>query len=358
MKLQSIPNMLMRTGMMAVFLVGLSWCQTPADTPPKPVQDNDNTFRLNVNEVIVPVTVTDDKGRFVSNLEKKDFQIYEENKLQEIRTFTRDRNQPVVIGFLLDLSASSRVHWENFQTAATELIQNLITGDQKYSGYLIDYAREAEVAVNTTSDADALVDKVSNLKPGGGAALFDAIFLACGNHKLMKGEPIEPRRILIIIGDGHDNASGHSLAQAVQVAQRNLVTVYGISTQSYGFTSEGDAALQKLAIETGGRVVYPLGDVYRDTDGYLSHPSNSDGGNYAIGVGNSGYTDAVDAQLIRGVKDIAGEVTSQYLIFFVSNNPANNPKDRTYRNLKVTVDMPNVRVRARKGYYASAVPGS
>jgi len=308
------------------------------------------TFRLDVNEVIVPVTVTDEKGRFVANLERKDFKIYEDNKLQEIRTFTRERNQPVVIGFLLDLSSSSTLHWENFQNAATEMIQNLITTETKYSGYLIDYAQAAEVSVNTTTDADALVTKVGQLKPGGGASLYDAIFLACTNRKLMKGEPVEPRRILVIIGDGHDNASNHSLAQTVELAQRNLVTVYGISTQAFGFTKQGDENLRKLAIETGGRVVYPLGDVYRDTDGYLSRPS--DGGNYSLTVGGHAYTDATDAQLDKGVADIVGEVTSQYLLFYVSANQ----KDKAYRNLRVTVDMPNVKVRARKGYYA--LPGS
>jgi VWFA-related protein len=348
-----MPTMLLRLGMTPLLLVGVSLCQSQEQTPPK-AAPADSTFRSNVNEVIVPVTVTDDQGRFVANLEKNDFQIFEENKPQEIRTFTRDRNQPVVIGFLLDLSTSSQVHWENFQNAATELIQHLLTGDAKYSGYLIDYAREAEVSVNTTSNAGALVDKISKLQPGGGAALYDAIFLACGSRKLMKGEPVEPRRILIVIGDGHDNASEHSLAQAVQVAQRNLVTIYGISTQAFGFTNQGDASLQKLAIETGGRVVYPLGDVYRDTDGYLSHPSKSDSGNYAIGVGGGGYADVMDAKLHRGVADIVGEVTSQYLLFFISNNP----KDKAYRNLKVTVDLPNVKVRARKGYYALATPGS
>ncbi len=312
----------------------------------------DSTFRSDVKEVIVPVTVTDDKGHFVANLEKKDFQIFEENKLQEIRTFTRDRNQPVVIGFLLDLSTASRDHWENFQTAATELVQHLLTGNANYAGYLIDYAQDAEVSVNTTSDPDALVDKIANLKPGGGAALYDAIFLACTSRKLMKGEPIEPRRILIVIGDGHDNASSHSLAQTVQLAQRNLVTVYGISTQAFGFTNQGDDSLRKLAIETGGRVVYPLGDVYRDTDGFLSKPS--DDGNYALRVGSGSYTDVTDAKLNKGVADIVGEVTSQYLLFYVSDNP----KDKTYRNLRVTVDMPNVKVRARKGYYAAAAPGS
>lgn len=283
----------------------------------------------------------------MGSLEKKDFQIFEENKIQEIRTFSRDKNQPVVIGFLLDLSSASRVHWESIQHAATELIQHLLTGDSRYSGYLIQYGSEAEIAVNTTSDPAPLVDKINNLEPGGGAALFDSIFLACGSHKLMKGEPVEPRRIMIIIGDGHDSASSHSLAQTIQVAQRNLVTVYGISTQGFGMVKEGDDVLQKLAIETGGRVVYPLGDVYRDTDGYLSHPSLA--GDSAVQFSSAVYLDAIDAKLNIGVADIVGEVTSQYLLFFVSNNP----KDKPYRNLKVTVDLPNLRVRARKGYYAA-----
>jgi VWFA-related protein len=123
-----------------------------------------------VNEVIIPVTVTDDKGRFVSDLEKKDFTIYEDDKPQSIRFFTRERSQPVVIGFLVDLSNSSKIHWKNFQDASIELIQTLMTGDPKYSGYLIDYAQDAEVAVNTTTDPAPLVEKLRKLKPGGGSS--------------------------------------------------------------------------------------------------------------------------------------------------------------------------------------------
>src|SRR5947209_2332889 len=93
------------------------------------------SIRVTVNEVIVPVTVTDEKGRFVSDLDKKDFQVFEENRPQAIRYFTRERSQPVVIGFLLDLSTASRVHWKNYQDASIELVQNLLTGDPKYSGY-------------------------------------------------------------------------------------------------------------------------------------------------------------------------------------------------------------------------------
>ena len=296
----------------------------------------------------MPVTVTDEKGRFVSDLDQKDFQVFEENKPQAIRFFTRERSQPVVIGFLLDLSSSSRVHWKNYQDATTELVQILLTGDKKYSGYLIDYAQDAEVAVNTTNDPEPIVDKIRKLKPGGGSALFDAIYLACTSRKLVQGEPIEPRRIIVILGDGHDNASKHSLQQVIELAQRNLVTVYCISTEAFGFANESNDTLVRLAQETGGRVVYPLGDVYKDTDGYLSHPS--DDGNYALTVGTGAYKSVLDGRMYHAVSDIAGEVTTQYIIRYVSNNPS----EKAYRNVKVVVDLGNVKVRARKGYYASA----
>jgi hypothetical protein len=310
----------------------------------------DDTIKVSVNEVIVPVTVTDNKGKFVSDLDERDFQIFEENKPQRIQFFTRERSQPVVIGFLLDMSTASRIHWKNFQNATEELIQNLLTGDPKYSGYLIDYAQDAEIAVDTSSDPEPMVEKVRKLKPGGGSALYDAIWLACTSRKLIKGEPISPRRVIVIIGDGHDNASKHSLAQVLELAARTQLTIYCISTQAFGFTNESDDNLVKLATETGGRVVYPLDEIYRDTDGYLSKPS--DDGNYALTVGVGAYANVVDGKMYKAVADIAGEVTTQYIIRYVSDNPT----DKTYRNLKVVVGLGNVRVRARKGYYAT--PGS
>ncbi len=72
-------------------------------------------IRVSVNEVIVPVTVTDDKGRFVSNLDQQDFQIFDQGKLQQISYFSRERSQPVVVGFLLDLSNASRIQWKSYQ---------------------------------------------------------------------------------------------------------------------------------------------------------------------------------------------------------------------------------------------------
>jgi hypothetical protein len=163
----------------------------------------------------------------------------------------------------------------------------------------------------------------------------------------VQGEPIEPRRIIIIIGDGHDNASKHSLNQVIELAQRNLVTVYCISTAAFGFANETDDTLVRIAQETGGRVVYPLGDVYKDTDGYLSHPS--DDGNYALTVGTGAYKSAVDGRMYHAISDIAGEVTMQYIIRYISDTDS----AKAYRNVKVVVGLGNVRVRARKGYYAA-----
>ncbi len=238
-----------------------------------------------MNEVIVPVTVTDEKGRFVSDLDQKDFTVFDEGKEQQIQFFTRERSQPVVVGFLVDLSNSSRLHWKNYQDAAVELVQNLIPGDNpKFSGYLIGYSNGADLLIDTNTDPEPMVQKLQKLKPSGGSALYDAIYMACTSRKLIQGEPIEPRRVLVIIGDGHDNASKKTLDEALEIAQRNLVTIYGVSTVAFGFANEDEKNLVRLAEETGGRVEYPLENVYKDVAGFLSTPS--DEGNYAAEGGH------------------------------------------------------------------------
>ena len=313
-----------------------------------PGQQQPTSIKVQVNEVIVPVTVTDDRNRFVSNLEAKDFHVFDQGKEQRIEFFSRDRNQPVVVGFLLDMSNNTRLHWKTFQEAALELVWNLLPGDKKYSGYLITYANDAELAVNTTTDSDKIADKIRKIKPGGGAALYDAIYMACTNRELVKGEPYEPRRVIIVIGDGHDNASKKSLDEVIEIAQRNLVTIYGMSTVAFGFNSEGEAILTRLAEETGGRVEYPLQSLYKDVSGYLSTPS--DEGNYAYKVGTGAYAAEIAKGIFNAVANIAGEVTTQYILRYAPDIGAGTD-GKQFRAVKVTVDLPNVKVRARKGYY-------
>ena len=122
---------------------------------------------------------------------------------------------------------------------------------------MIAYGNDAELSVNTTSESEPIVEKLHKLKPGGGSALYDAIYMACTNRKLVQGEPIEPRRIVVVIGDGHDTASKKTLEEALEVAQRAAVTIYGVSTVAFGFDNEDDKNLVRLTQETGGRVEYP-----------------------------------------------------------------------------------------------------
>lgn len=316
---------------------------------PAPQEQPPPTFLGGTAEVIVPVTVTNDKGLFVSNLDATDFKIYDQGKEQTILGFSRERNQPVVVGFLLDLSSTNRLHWDKFREAAQDLVSNLLPGDKRFSGYLITYASEAELAVDTTQDAEKIMDRIRKLKPGGGAALFDSIYMACTRRSLIKGEPIEPRRILIIIGDGHDNSSQKSLREVLELAQRNLVTIYAMSTRAFGFEAAGDANLLKLCGDTGGRVEYPLESLYKDVSGYLSTPS--DEGNYAYKVGTGQYSNALLKGIYGSVVNLAGEITTQYILHYKPSVPESTA---VVHDLRVVVNLPGAVVRSRQYYYPNA----
>src|SRR5580658_6599900 len=143
---------------LALALFSLALAQSDNKQPAKPI-------KVQVNEVNVPVTVTDYKGRYVSNLEAKDFKVFDDDKEQHIEFFSHDRNQPLVVGFLIDLSNDSRVHWKNYQDAAIDLVLNILTGDKKFSGFLISYSNEPELQVNTTTEADQMVEKLRKMRP-------------------------------------------------------------------------------------------------------------------------------------------------------------------------------------------------
>jgi VWFA-related protein len=311
-------------------------------------------IKVSVNEVIVPVTATDEKGRFISNLTKGDFRIFDENREQKIDFFSHEQSQPIVVGFLVDTSNGMMIHWDKYKEAATELMLNLLPGDKKYTGYLISYGTTAELIANTSSDSEKMVAKMSRIKPGGGAALYDAIYMACTSRKTVNGEPYEPRRVIVVIGDGHDTASKKSLKEVIEIAQRNLVTIYAMSTMAFGFHTDGEESLTEMTAETGGKVETPLNNAYKDVAGYLSQPS--DAGNYALTVGTGAYTAEISSAIFRAVASLSGEITSQYVIRYTPDvNPSSEA--RQFRRIKVAVNLPGVELRYRNGYYPYGPPG-
>jgi Ca-activated chloride channel homolog len=208
------------------------------------------------------------------------------------------------------------------------------------------------------------VQKLSKIKPGGGAALFDAIYMACTSRKTIVGEPYEPRRVLIVIGDGHDSASSKTLEEVEEIAQRNLVTIYAMDTVAFGFHNDDEDNLVGLTSLTGGRIEAPLGEhMYKDISGYLSNVQ--DAGNYAVQVGTGGYTAEVQKSLFLSVSNLMGEITTQYVMRYHPDlrtdcgpdQPKCDPSQKKqYRHIKVTVGLPNVTLRYRDGYYPFPVP--
>ena len=205
--------------------------------------------------------------------------------------------------------------------------------------------------VNTTTDPEAIVAKIRDLKPGGGAALYDAIYMACTNRTLIKGEPIEPRRVLIVIGDGNDNASKKTLDEVLEIAQRNLVTIYGISTSAYGF----DERRRREPGPSGGGNRRTGGVSARKTSTRTSRvfaSAPSDEGNFAFKVGTGGFASAMSSAIFRSIANVAGEVTTQYILRYIPDG--NDTSNRKFLDLNVKVSLPDVKVRARKRYYPTA----
>jgi VWFA-related protein len=330
--------------------------QTPPAPQPKPGEKEPVTFFAESREVMLPVTVTDDRGYYVSNLTAADFKVLDEGRPQRIKLFNHNEKQPIVIGFLVDLSSASAVHWKDYQEGIEQLIWALLPGEKdKYrQGYLITYGNEANMVVNTTWDGQNMVEKVEKMKPGGGSALYDAIYMACTSRDVVKGEPYEPRRVIVIIGDGHNNTSSKSLGEVIEIAKRHLVTIYGFSTVAYGFESAEQDVLERLAFETGGMVEYPLSGVYKDIAGYLSTPK--DAGNYVYDPGTGAYSSVKLKNIITSVTHIQGELTTQYVLRYVPDIDAED-RARIFRHVKVELpNLPNAIVKTRDGYYPNSLP--
>jgi Ca-activated chloride channel family protein len=305
-------------------------------------------IEVEVNVVNVPVTVTDAEGRFITDLKREDFRVWEDGQPVEVRYFSADPKQAVVVGFLLDASNSARLYFKTYQEALTDLAWTFLPGDNQNRGFLAAYHTRVDFLVKPTRDGEAIVERIRKLKPGGGAALLDAVYEACTKYMRVLSQPREPKRVLIVIGDGHDNASKVSLEQALEAAQRAQVVIYAVSTVAYGMHNSEEANLIKLAEETGGRVERPLFKVHDKVAGYLSTPS--DEGNYAYKVGTGQYASELAGKIYKAIMDITGDVTHQYILGYTPMTPFSNGK---FREIKVEANLRNVahQLRARRGYF-------
>jgi len=240
----------------ATSLLALASGQTPVQQ--RPVQADEPTrITIDVTRVNMLFTVTDKKGRFVTDLNKDDFEVIENKRPQSILEFAAESDLPLRLGILIDTSNSIRERFKFEQEAAVEFINNVIRGNQD-KGMVVSFDTKAELAVDLVPDTERLGTAIRNLRPGGGTAFYDAIYFAC-RDKLSQDQPKHKfRRAIIIVSDGEDNQSNYTRDQALEMAQKADVVLYTISTNNRKQESDGDKVLKYFASETGGRAFFPF----------------------------------------------------------------------------------------------------
>ncbi len=291
-------------------MMGILIAQQPIPSP----QNADETISLDVTRVNFLFTVTDKKGRFVTDLVQEEFEILESKKQQEILEFSAESNLPLRLGVLIDTSNSIRDRFRFQQEAALDFLRNTVRTQDK--AIVVSFDTAAELVADLTNDQGVLEKAIQDMRPGGGTAFYDAIFYAC-RDKMMVDQPMHKfRRAMVILSDGEDNQSRHTREQALEMAQKADTVIYTISTNITRVPSDGDKVLKYLAEQTGG--------VY--------------------------FTPFKASDLSQSFENIANELRCQYNILY-RPNPIKT--DGTFQNVQIRVkNRKDLVVRARKGYYA------
>ena len=289
-----------------------------AADPSAPGDDPLPTIKTIINEVNVVFTVTDKHGRHVTDLKQADFRVIDDNKPpEELRSFKAETNLPLQVGLLIDASNSVRDRFKFEQESAIEFLNQTVR-PRFDRAFVVGFDATPEVTQDFTDNTELLAHGVHELRPGGGTALYDAVYFAC-RDKLLKASKSTPvRRAIILLSDGDDNLSHVTREEAIEMAQRAEAIIYTISTNVSGTKGAGDKVLERIADATGGRAFFPF--QIRD--------------------------------VVNDFAEIQEELRSQYA---VSYKPADFKADGHYRTIEIVAnDRKNFRVRARRGYYAPA----
>jgi len=279
---------------------------TPASSP--------YLLRSAVDEVGVFFAVTDG-GRAVSDLHLADVKLLDDRKAPTaVLGFRSEASLPLRLGFVVDTSASVTERFAFEQDAASEFLQQVLTG-KKDLAFVLGVANNVLMVQDFTNSKDDLCAGIHKLAPSGGTALWDAVAFA--SEKLGRPETAPMARILVVVSDGEDNSSSVTLEHAIETAQRNQVVIYTVSSKDDSWDTLGDRALKVLAKQTGGTSI-------PSSLGHIRHSLN----------------------------DLQQVIRSRYLI---SYKPAQFVSDGRYRSIEIAAQKSGrkLRVYARKGYYAA-----
>ena len=277
-----------------------------------------DVFRASVDVVTLNVTVADGQGRFITDLEKDQFTVFENGVRQDVLLFSRE-NLPVALSLLIDSSASMESRMPIAQNAAVGFAQRIRPQDL---AQIIDFDNRVTVAQGFTADKALLEQAIRGTQSGGMTSMYQAVYIALRELSKIRNQTREDvhRQAIVLLSDGEDTTSLIKFEDVLDLAKRSETSIYTIGLQpndslTLGGFREAAYVLRQLAQETGGKAFF------------VQKPE--------------------ELPAIYG--QIADEISSQYAMGFASNNPR---RDGAWRRLQVQVARPNTTVRTRRGYFA------
>lgn len=279
-------------------------------------------FRSGVDVIAMNVTVTDASRRYVTDLDRQDFHIFEDGRPQEV-TFFQKGSLPLALALLIDTSASMELNLAVAQEAAIGFVRELSPVDV---ATVIDFDTRVQVRQGFTNDQVALEAAIRKTAAGGSTALYNAVYIALKElNKTFLDETLAQsrRRAIVILSDGEDTSSLVAYDEVLGLAARSDVAIYAIGLQGRDISgvkrpNEAQFVLRRFAEQTGGRVFFPG-----------------------------------DARELAGIYgEIKAELANQYFLAYESNNAR---RDGQFRRIAIRVERAGAIARSRPGYYA---PGS
>jgi Ca-activated chloride channel family protein len=272
-------------------------------------------IRMDVDLVLVPVTVTDPMNRLVTGLEQEDFQIYENGGQQAIRSFASE-DAPVSIGIIFDLSGSMT---SKLVRARESIMQFIKTANPQDEFFVIGFKDRPELIEDFTTSVEDIQARLAMVKAGNRTALLDAIYYGLTKMRDARHE----RKALLVVSDGGDNRSRYTEGEVKSQVREADTEIYSIGIfDMYAATPEergGPVLLNELCEETGGRL-FRVDDL---------------------------------AEMGDIAEKISSELRNQYVIGY---RPKQLVRDGKWRKVKVKINppqgLPPLTVHARTGYYA------
>lgn len=286
--------------------------QPPANQPSgnEPI----TTIKVQVNEVNLIFTVTDKKGRFITGLRRENFGLLDDGRPPvAVLRFSQQTNLPLRVGIMLDTSSSIRQRFQFEQDSAVEFLLQILHRNDR--AFVEGFDIESDMAQGFTNNIDLLNQGIRKLRPGGGTAIYDALYKTCRDQMLTLQEEGAVRRALIVVSDGDDNYSRAQQSDAIKMCQRAETIVYTISTNVSPSKDKGDDVLRTISEATGGMAFFPI----------------------------------KIEDVATGFRNIQEELRSQYSLVY---RPADFKQDGAFRTIYLQALDPRYKVRASKGYFA------